>query len=362
VQGARVQSARVQGAKVQGARALGLCAFIAVSILLCTSPAGAMLTDAPRLAAIYDAILDAQFDQAQNLLSRACPPAPAGACQALALESLWWQIQIDPQSEALDDRFDDLARATIAGNAAWTQREPQRAEAWFYLAGSYAPRVQFRILRGQHLGAIRDGKAINDALERALQLDPAMDDAHFGIGLYHYYAGVAPAAAKVLRFLLMLPGGDRAAGLREMLQARDRGELLRGEAAFQLHLVYLWYEHDTGAALDLLRDLDARYPHNPLFAERIAEARDTYLRDSTGSAAEWNTLLTRAEASRVYEPRIAEVRARLGLAAEFSSLHRTADAIAQLQRVVDMHPVAPAGAAARAERDLRAALAEASRR
>ena len=31
-----------------------------------------------------------------------------------------------------------------------------------------------------------------------------------------------------------------------MLQARDRGELLRGEADYQLHLVYLWYEQKTG--------------------------------------------------------------------------------------------------------------------
>src|SRR5204863_237504 len=146
---------------------------------------------------------------------------------------------------ALDRRFGELSASTIAANEAWTRREPQRAEAWFYLAGAYAPRVQWRVLRGERLGAARDGKRIKDALERALQLDPTLNDAYFGIGLYHYYAGVAPAAAKLLRWLLFLPGGDQAKGLREMLQARDKGELLRGEADFQLHVVYLWYEHKT---------------------------------------------------------------------------------------------------------------------
>ena len=114
-------------------------------------------------------------------------------------------------------------------------REPQRAEAWFYLAGSYAPLVQWRVLRGERLAAARDGKKIKDALERALQLDPTLNDAYFGIGLYHYYADVAPAAAKILRWLLFLPGGDRVQGMREMLRAREHGELLTGEADYQLH-------------------------------------------------------------------------------------------------------------------------------
>src|SRR5439155_11142569 len=118
-----------------------------------------------------------------------------------------------------------------------TRREPERAEAWFYLAGSYGPLVQLQVLRTDRLAAARNGKRIKDALEHALHLDPTLADAYFGIGLYHYYADVAPMYAKVLRWMLMLPGGDRAQGLREMLQARERGEVLRGEADFQLHVL-----------------------------------------------------------------------------------------------------------------------------
>ena len=65
----------------------------------------------------------------------------------------------------------------------------------------------------------REGNKIRESLERALKLDPSIDDAYFGIGLYHYYAGVAPAAAKLLRWFVFLPGGDRDAGLQEMLRA-----------------------------------------------------------------------------------------------------------------------------------------------
>lgn len=292
--------------------------FVAASllVLICATPASGTLSEAPRLAAIYDTILDARFEQADAQLKEACPPAPDGACRTLRVVSLWWQIQINPQSRLLDSRFTELAASTIMANDAWTHREPQRAEAWFYLAGAYAPRVQWRLLRGERLGAVRDGKKIKDALERALQLDPTLNDAYFGIGLYHYYADVAPAAAKILRWLLFLPGGDRATGLREMRQARDKGELLRGEADFQLHFVYLWYEHETTEALDLLEHLDARYHYNPLFLERIAEARSVYLHDHTASAAAWRLLIDRARSGGVYSSQVIEVRAREGLQRE----------------------------------------------
>jgi hypothetical protein len=337
-------------------------ACVACATLVWARSATAALTEAPRLAAAYDTILNARFDQVDVQLKQTCPPAPEGACQTLGVVSLWWQILIDPESRALDRRFTDSAATTIAANEAWTRREPQRAEAWFYLAGAYAPRVEWRVLRGERLAAARDGKRIKDALERALQLDPTLGDAYFGIGLYHYYADVAPAAAKILRWLLLLPGGDRTTGLREMLRARDQGELLRGEADFQLHFVYLWYEHKPEDALNLLARLDARYPGNPLFLERIAEVRDTYLHDHASSAAAWRSLIARATAGSVYSPQATEVRARLGLASELSALNRFSDAANELQHVVNMHPVEPIGARERAERELRAAIARTPQR
>jgi hypothetical protein len=275
----------------------------------------AALTEASRLAAIYDLILDARFDRVDAELQRACPPAPKEACLALLSVSLYWQILLDPDNKQLDSRFNDRAAAAIAASDAWTKRDPQRAEAWFYLAGSYAPLVQWRVLRGQRLSAAREGRKAKDGLERALQLDPTLDDAYFGIGLYHYYADVVPAAAKILRFLLLLPGGDRVQGLREMLQARQKGILLKGEADYQLHLIYLWYEHRAATAIELLNDLDRRYGNNPLFMQRRAEVQSRYLHDRSASASTWQVLLERARGGRVYDARRIEDRARRELAA-----------------------------------------------
>jgi hypothetical protein len=315
----------------------------AVSVVWCASllwpsAASASLTEAPRLAAVYDNILSAQFSRADQQLAQACPPAPKEACASLAVVSLWWQIQLAPESTGLDARFNEAAANAIAANERWTGREPNRGEAWFYLAGSYAPLVQWRVLRGERIAAAREGKKIKEALERALQLDPSLEDAHFGIGLYHYYADVAPAAAKVLRWLLSLPGGDRVKGLQEMLQARQLGVLLRGEADYQLHFIYLWYEQQPLRALELLKELDGRHPSNPLFIQRIADVENDYQHDRPESARAWQTLVDRARAGQVADAPRRLVQARIALAAQLDAMYETDRAIEQLQAVVDASP------------------------
>ncbi len=335
---------------------LSVLLFVVVAGATGGTAAAAGLTEAARLSAVYDDILNARFDAARARLASACPPAPAEACLTLDVAIVWWEIVLDLDSRSRDRALETAAGAAIAATEAWTRREPQRAEAWFYHAAAHAPLVQLRVARGQRLAAARDGNRIRVALERALALDPALHDAKFGIGLYHYYADVAPAAAKMLRFLLLLPGGDRRQGLREMTEARDRGALLRGEADYQLHWLYLWYEDQPQRALELLDGLDGRFPRNPVFLQRRAEVLDDYLHDHPASAAASRALLARVAAGAVSAPHIAEVRARLGLAVQLDAMAETDRAVDQLRRVVQLAPTAPAGALANAQLRLGEAL------
>jgi tetratricopeptide (TPR) repeat protein len=295
------------------------------------------------LARAYDFILEARFDQVDAELRRACGPAPPEACEVLGATSLWWRILLDPESHALDDEFSLAVDHAIDSTEAWIEREPEDAEAWFYNGGAYAARVQWRVLRDAKLSAARDGKKIKLALERAVELDPTIEDAYFGIGLYKYYADVVPAAAKILRFLLLLPGGDREEGLEQMLRARSRGRLLQGEADYQLHVIYLWYERQTPRALQLLQSLHDRYPANPLFLAQTAEIQDAYQHDVTASLATWRALLAAAREQRANAPVLSEVQARLGIAKQLEALHQTDDAIEMLQAIVVLHPTVPYG-------------------
>ena len=323
------------------------------------------LTGSARLARAYDAIFDARFEEVPGLLEDACGPrttstplksrkpdaarAPEEACQLLDVLSLWWQMQLDAESLSNDARFSAGVDAAIEALEAWTGEQPDKAEAWFYLGGAYGARAQWQALRGERVAAAREGKRIKQSLERALELDPTLHDAWFGIGLYHYYADVAPTAAKMLRWLLALPGGDKEAGMREMLRARRSGELLKDEADYQLHLIYLWYENQPDRALTLLKGLVQAHPRNPLFAAQAADVEDVYLSDFGASLASWRTMYDAARARHLAEPELSEVRARIGMAKQLDALYETDLAIEHLRTVAAARPVAPFGSHALAE-------------
>lgn len=307
----------------------------------------APLQGAPAIAALYERILDADFEAVAADL-RACVGMPREACDVLEATRLWWRLLLDPDSRALDAPFSQAVERAIASADAWTRREPARAEAWFYLGAAYGARVQWRVLRVERLAAARDGKRIKDALERALELDPSLEDANFGIGLYQYYADVAPAALRFLRVLLLLPGGDRTEGLARMLRTRERGQLLRGEADYQLHVIDLWYEQQFDRALQRLRGLERRHPRNPLFTHLIADVQDVYFHDRAGALATWRGLLDRAGRGEVREAALAQTRARLGAARHLDALEESDAAVEIVAPIIAARPAAPLGATAAA--------------
>jgi tetratricopeptide (TPR) repeat protein len=306
------------------------------------------LTAAPEVARAYDTILDTAFERLPEQLPAICPPAPRVACTGLEALAIWWQIVLDPERRALDAAFSTKVEAAIADARAFTNVEPERAEAWFYLGAAYGARAQLRVLREQRLAAARDGKVIKESLERALALDPSMDDAAFGVGMYRYYAAVAPAVLRMMRWLFLLPGGNRVEGLQQLERASQHGQLVRGEALYQIQIIYLWFEHKPKEAVQILKDLQSRYPHNLHFRQLQAEVLDVYLHDRAASVKASEELLALALARQVYRADIAEMRARLNLAAQWRALGERDRSLEQLDIILKRAPAAPADALVRA--------------
>jgi tetratricopeptide (TPR) repeat protein len=278
------------------------------------------ITAAPLIAHAYDLILDANFDELKKVLPATCPPAPIVACRGLEALSLWWQIQLDLDNHSLDAAFMAATEQAIIAATQMAQAEPQRAEAWFYLGAAYGARAQYRVYRVERLAAARDGKRIKESLERAIALDPSMHDAEFGIGMYRYYAGVAPAIFRFLRFLLLLPGGDRQGGLEQLERAARQGVLVNGEAQYQIQVLYLWYENKSKEALAIIRLLQERYPHNPLFRQIEADVLDVYFHDHAASLKASQQLLSLAQDRKVFRADIAERVARRNIAKQMNAL------------------------------------------
>ncbi len=179
------------------------------------------------------------------------------------------------------------------------------------------------MLRVERLAAARDGKRIKESLERALALDPGMHDAEFGIGMYRYYADIAPAVLRFLRWLLLLPGGDRVDGLRQLERAATRGKLVRGEARYQLHVIYLWYERSGREALEIIRALQARYPQQPAVpADRSGDPRRLLPRSAPPASRRRSSCSRSPRRGAVHRADLAAVVARLNIARQLIALQQ----------------------------------------
>ena len=330
-------------------------AVIAVLGLLPATPqAQTVRTDRRhQLARVYDAIFDARFDEVPAASRRRpAPPAPPEACQLLDVVSLWWQIQLDPKNRMHDEPFRTRSMPSIADDRGLDRREPNAGRG-LVLPGRRlrGARAVARAAR-QRLAAARDGKRIKDALERALALDPSLQDAYFGIGLYHYYADVAPAALRMLRWLLLLPGGDRVQGLEEMLRARKDGQLLQSEADYQLHLIYLWYEKQPRGRCSSCATCGTAIREIRMFPQLIADIQDVYSHDLQPACETWQSLLDAAQRNacrRTGDDR--GRRARLGLAGcsiDCRTARRRSRTCARSRR----SPRRPSGIVARAQLQL----------
>jgi tetratricopeptide (TPR) repeat protein len=141
-----------------------------------------------------------------------------------------------------------------------------------------------------------------------------------------------------------------------MLRARNEGTLLRSEADYQLHVLYLWYEEQPERALELLESLRLRHTQNPHFLQLIAEVQDVYQHDLTASLRTWRALFTAARQHTVSMPEMAETRARLGMARQLDRLFETDVAIEHLRALITDKPTAPWGAMPQAYLQLGQAL------
>ncbi|MGE3274670.1 MAG: hypothetical protein AB7O67_06130 [Vicinamibacterales bacterium] len=308
------------------------------------------LTAADEVATTYSLILDAGFAALPARLAATCGPAPSEACLVLGAVAVQWRMLLDPADRDLDATLEARLAPALDATAAWVAREPARAEAWFYQGAAYGVRVQWHVLRGRRVAAARDGKRVREAMARTLALDPGFEDARFGQGMYEYYAGVAPTVLKWFRWLLLLPGGDRADGLRLIQAARDHARVVAPEADYQMHLIDLWYEGRFTEGLEIIRTLEARFPHAPLF--RLAEASilDVYFHDAEASLAAYQRLLNLTRAGEMHEASLAAAAARLGIATQLVALDRREEARPLLEALVAERPAAPADTALRAAR------------
>lgn len=216
-------------------------------------------------------------------------------------------------------------------------RTDKDTEATFYLAQAAMLRAGYRFDNDKGMwGAARDAANAKKCIDSYLKVHPEHDDAYYVEGLYNYYVDLAPAFAKVLRFILFIPGGDRKAGLQQLERAAAKGNLFAPDAGLILIEVYSTYENRPADAVSVAEKLQQKYPGNDdigfelgrTYARPASEEYDRAA-DVYAAIAERHAKDTTAYGLRV------RYRAIQALAEQRLSAWRIEEAIATLTPAID---------------------------
>ena len=260
-------------------RRLHVLGFVLAAILLSCAPARAGSLHLPPEAAegmrlLYSGDPDAATAEFRKV-KQELPEGPVG--WLLEVNARWWKIYcaaceikyktIDAwhRSKRPEDAdYFALANKAIALAEARLQ-EKDTAAMRVYAGTGYALKARLHSLRDERKATARAGVKAREHFLRALELDPDVADAQTGLGLYNYYVDTLSALAKVLRFFMGIPGGDKKEGIRQLESGMSKGDLTGVEARFYLAKNLRNYDKNYERAVTVLQPLADQFPRNPVF-------------------------------------------------------------------------------------------------
>jgi tetratricopeptide (TPR) repeat protein len=236
------------------------------------------LSMTPGASTVIDKIYSFDTDGAiadARRLQTAEPDHPLG--YLLEAEALWWKFfctsaefkfgMTDARHRpklAADQHYQDLA-AKASSIALAQLKDRETAEMQFYAGMADAFSARLYGLRGENRASARAGVHAREHFLRALQMDPQLADADFGLGLYNYYVDTLGALARLLSFFMGIPGGNKQEGIRQLEHDIAEGVLTSASARFYLAMDLHRYDQQYEKALGVIGPLVEKYPSNPLF-------------------------------------------------------------------------------------------------
>ncbi|OGR46464.1 MAG: hypothetical protein A2X37_09610 [Elusimicrobia bacterium GWA2_66_18] len=239
-------------------------------LLLAAGPAAAARPELEReLSVLMDLFYDIDFDAARagaDALAARHPGHPAGPFYRGVSTYQRWVAEGMRSTDTYRAFEADLDAAELAARSLVADDPAEGHYYWGAAAGFRA-----RALAGQR----RFFKAVPEAaisvkhLKKAISLDPTLDDARLGIGMFHYFASRMPAGARPFALLLFGETGDRKLGLEEIRRVARGAGAARMEARTVLSIILAKDDEADWSGSDLLlAELMGRYPRNPLYRLR----------------------------------------------------------------------------------------------
>jgi tetratricopeptide (TPR) repeat protein len=192
------------------------------------------------------------------------PQEPAGYFFYAMID--WWRIMIDYENESLDEPFKMKLKKVIDICDERLEKNEFDLVALFFKCGSIGFRGRLFSHRNSWLKAADDGRLAYPILMQAKEIAPTNYDIMLGSGIYDYFAEVIPEMYPLLKpVMLFFPKGDRVKGIQELKLASEKARYANIESAYFLMQVYLSYENNPYAALEIAYRLVKKYPNNSVF-------------------------------------------------------------------------------------------------
>jgi tetratricopeptide (TPR) repeat protein len=308
-----------------------------ITALLCAPAAAAPPEVEKELAVAVHKLYDLEWDAAESACAefgRKHPGHPGAPFYAAVTAYQRW-IAEGMSSTAAYASASARLEETIAAAEKALPKDP--ALGHYYLGAAKGFQARAYAGKGRYMKAVPAASSAVRHLNKALELDPALDDAALGLGMYHYFGARMPSGARPFASLLAGEAPDKDKGLALLRRVAVSSGTAREEARSVLAMVLSregpegWPEAET-----LLAELTQRHPKNPLFRLRrawLAAKRGDYERSVALYDAEgrWpdahpDPVRSRARAWALY--RAAEVRVLQSKGEEAERLLRKLDGLA----------------------------------
>lgn len=152
--------------------------------------------------------------------------------------SKWAELEYleEESSPALFDDYKKLTDKAIDVGKAWVKKNPNDANAYMCLGGTYGLMARLYIMKHSWLNAYIFGKKAVNNMRQALNVDPELYDAYLGIGTWEYYAGTLPGVIRWLAKLVV--NGNAEKGIEYLKLCAEKGHFNRTAAELLLIEIY----------------------------------------------------------------------------------------------------------------------------
>lgn len=234
-----------------------------------TDPAGQQL-----VVQAMERIYNHEFAEAQPLVVRLRARYPQHpVIPLLQAVQVYWQNLPLSEHPAAAKQYTALLNQCLGRGEKLLDAGGREAEASFFLLAAHGYLAMQQSDAGEFLKAVSEARRAYGFLKKGFGWTDEYPEYLFTTGLYNYYRVQYPENHPIVKpVMFFFSGGNKKLGLQQMEAGFRQGSFSRYESAHYLLYVLLKHENQPGRALAYTSALHGKFPNNPLFLARHAEA------------------------------------------------------------------------------------------